>query len=39
VGFENMLDYSKLTSAPTRKKGGVISYNKGGFNYAINKKR
>ena len=34
VGFEQYLDYAKPKS-----KGGVISYNKGGFNYAINKKR
>ena len=34
VGFESMMDYAKPKS-----KGGVISYNKGGFNYAINKKR
>ena len=34
VGFESMMDYAKPKS-----KGGVISYNRGGFNYAINKKR
>jgi len=34
VGFESMMDYAK-----PKKKGGAISYNKGGFNYAINKKR
>jgi hypothetical protein len=34
VGFESMLDYAKPKS-----KGGAISYNKGGFNYAINRKR
>ena len=34
VGFESMMDYAKPKS-----KGGAISYNKGGFNYAINKKR
>lgn len=34
VGFESMMDYAKPKS-----KGGVISYNKGGFNYAINRKR
>ena len=34
VGFESMMDYAK-----PKKKGGVISYNKGGFNYAINRKR
>jgi hypothetical protein len=34
VGFESMMDYAK-----PKRKGGVISYNKGGFNYAINKKR
>ena len=34
VGFESMMDYAK-----PKKKGGAISYNKGGFNYAINRKR
>ena len=34
VGFESMMDYAKPKS-----KGGAISYNKGGFNYAINRKR
>jgi hypothetical protein len=34
VGFESMMDYAK-----PKNKGGVISYNKGGFNYAINRKR